>query len=1711
MRNTDDIVNNINNVEGLASANSVDGFILPNGGVSIYNGATNTLIPIGGNNSAGTVNQDSNILFTVSANQPNCSIFVNGENTFRTTPNKVSFRLSEVVRDGTKTITLKKEGFSTDESYVIHTINNPNFNQSALTGYQNTTFNQDGVFGIVPNKQIYTNISPYSFKIDYYKNGVLQSYDGTFDSNEIKSLEFKMEVSSVKNIETKSGTYNLTINLDGPDNSVIANKIGSNDFVKLVKGINLIVSDAGSKYSISSTNLNLYKINKIQATSEGFKPKTLQPENAESLATEISLDTNYVVDITSEQFSSVLNPKPVIDVINKEARKYNIHSKIDYPIALAKNGGPLTKITAYIGTKTHTFSNLNIEDTNSTVVLIPADTFDKIGNYKIVLVPSNTDGDGDILEIPLSVVDEIYVGVPDLRNISYPTDMTGPDYVGYNVDFDISYESVNTDYIRIHINDSLGYIQEKADGKVTLNFQNLLNVGNINLENDANVHSITLKLVPHNISGFEVVTGKAEILTIKFHQGANQIPRSLVINRISDAFIQQLDESIFEDETSKYLTHLLHIGNGDNKVITTWTGSLDSLILKTYEAIPTSIQPNQEVWISKLISNPIIETVKLISETEEVCNQLKGPNFSLFADNGIEYKIYDDLVASGSVTSTDLINEYATNLGINTKNLDIQYVSGSVYTFNNFINFSSAAERLNNFFYKIKLIEYYKSKYQGLAAETYVPTYDGYSGGVLTQDGYQTITEDGLFDIQWEIASYNGIAQQNEAKKVFASLNEVLRSFDGYENFLYKSTDVLAYPKTKYTHPITGLTTYILNSSEDSTVLNWYYSILDKSETYDKYNPNYLINNIPKHISENSTNEDFLTFLNMIGQHFDIIWSYINGLSRLKKLEASQTKGIANDLVKNMLESLGWDSKRAFNSEFLWEYAFGTYKDGFQKYSMPLKDANNEVWRRILNNLPYILKHKGTGRAMKAVMACYGVPQSMLTIMEFGGPQDPDKGGSTKFTFDDRTAAIHLQVSSSISVPWHEVDNTGLYPQSIEFRIKPDIVKNTRIISSSQFNLDIIQTTGSYVRLDFSLGDSSVLAGPYFEEPFLSGSPVVSTIYITPETSGVYALGPDTYTSSLDFPLSTENYSNILLNKYNYGSSTLYEVLLATSDGHRITTYASMSLLSAATPWESGSSLSVGNTFSGSLDEFRLWRVPLQPSKFQNHTLFPDAINGNSYTASTHDLLFRLDFEYPKDRTLDPNIKNVAISDIYAESFASASYIYSASTYPYQYISYDRTVTATVPSLGFGYGNKIRFEDQELVGDLSYKARATKKSFDRAPIDSNRLGLFFSPIKELNMDILKAFGDFNIDNYIGDPSDEYKDSYKELDVLREYYFERLDRNINEYIQLVRYIDKSLFEVLADLAPARAKVSKGLLIEPHYLERSKTKWKKLESERNDFDTSISINENNEINAESLAKDALLDAREAAIFDFEYDNLNGLVDAHDVYNLEGNNENYETEVDYNFYDLLEASAPFYNSEIQCPTGETLMAEIDSFKFEQIGMEKDSLSNLGFGLYAKNGVGIVHKYDEIFGNEHLTGSRQNIYLVKQQYVKNVPLQVSGYPVNGYQPGDQVKYENVPVTNYKYKVSIVPFSGSIADSSEIVEVKALNGYFPTHYKYKNNLSEGLKRSFWKGSKQGLDANGVLTTPDGLPAVETFTTNPNVLRVAKTGRGSGEPILIVD
>jgi len=1273
----------------------------------------------------------------------------------------------------------------------------------------------------------------------------------------------------------------------------------------------------------------------------------------------------------------------------------------------------------------------------------------------------------------VNVVDDIYVPVPDIREIEYPTVVAGADFRGADVDFDFSWNSINTTYIRIYIGGSKEYIQVGAKGNQTLNIKkDILGkyIPKRVYDENPDAFNIPISMIPYNASGREVVAGKKEKFTVVFDKGDLDIPRSVAVNRILDGFSSQFDFNVFKE--SKYLNHLLHLGNGDNDIITRFQGlSLpdeSSLILKLYEPLPTSVQPNQKVWISKLQTEPIIETITIVGQDDHYCPPLQGANFSLEQDSSIGYQIFDDLVASGSASQTSLIREYTQKSGVDTEKLNIQYSSGSQFVFDNFVHFGSAEERIKNFYYKVQLLESYETNYEDLTGANIV------LGSLETEDGYIILTETNI-ELESEAPSITTEIQL-EANSVLEKIDSVILTFDAFEKFLYFENNDVTWPKQGDGS---------LYGSTSSEVSAWYNSSVTEASTYDRNNVDYLVNNLPEYIREDYQNEDFMLFLDMMGQHFDLLWCYTKALSDLNKLDNQSSIGFSNELVYHLLESLGWEGKKAFDSQFLWEYAFGLNKDGTEKYGRSLKSANEEVWRRILNNLPYLLKHKGTARSLKAAMACYGVPQSLLTIMEFGGPQDPTLGGTTKFTFEDRTAAINFTNNGEyVQTPWKQPIGETETPNAVEFRVnlkEPGDYNIARVFGEftgtdeEYWRLSVTQTTGSFGYLSLHLSGSI--------------------------TQQVYELSTDA------FNIFNDEYTQIVINRTQSGLNNTFQLFAKEAVGERLRTDIESDTLTITgeTSWDTGSlvNLQIGYGMTGSMDEVRLWTKALEEGVIETHTLLPDSIAGNNYSASSEDLVFRLDFEYPKDRTNDNTIINVAIAEKYGVSQGTAVGFPSASLYPYQYTPYERTVTAKVPSLGFNYSDKIRFEDQTLVTDLSHKVRATKKSFDQAPIDSSRLGLFFSPTKELNMDILKSFGSFNIDNYIGDPSDEYKSEYTELKHLREYYFERLNRNIDEYIQLVRYIDKSLFDVLQDLVPARAKVSKGLLIEPHLLERNKTQWKPSVAETGHYDSNVEI-DYVEFTSDNPQYLATLDAEQDVNLVADTHHYDGTITDTEDINLVMEYSTYNADIATTDETELTGEYPTYEMSIDADvaeaTIETSVEEITSFT--QVGTDPDLVVNGGFGLYAENGVGIVTRLD-IFGN--MTSSRQQIYKVKESYIELEKVQTEGWPATT--GSEQVKYEFVDVTKYKYVISKLPF-GSTAPTvgGNIVEVEALNGYFPSHYRNVNNLGEGLRRSFFKGSQQTA-----ATTPDGLDPVETFTTNPNILRVANTGRGSGEPILEVD
>jgi hypothetical protein len=1027
------------------------------------------------------------------------------------------------------------------------------------------------------------------------------------------------------------------------------------------------------------------------------------------------------------------------------------------------------------------------------------------------------------------------------------------------------------------------------------------------------------------------------------------------------------------------------------------------------------------------------------------------------------YESLDDLILSSSVSSSsNLVSTYLSSSFIDTDSLNIEYASGSEYLWNNFVHFSSAKERVDNFVYKVQLIEAY---------ETLIVSASNGAGS---------------------------IAELNEKERQTLKKNQLIQGFDGFEKFLYTSSSFTLSTASSLTWPYNGNARI---SAENTIVKNWYANLIELAETYDVQNPNWVQNNIPQYIVTNAENDSLLLFFSMIGQHFDNIYYHTKAIEKSRGLGYKSKGGISDKILFDTLKSLGWDAKNLAADAKLWEYAFGLDSNGSTKYETPAKKRTYEVWRRIVNNLPYLLKHKGTRRGIYAIMSCYGIPSSNLSILEFGGPEvtDETKG---KYEFDNITTGLKFTSGAYVQFDWKNTERNRK-PDTIEFFVKPSTAGDYDIIQSDNGMVLNISGSGEYGVVTFNYVGNEVKSStlPIFNGKFFG-------IEVSREVSGSY--------HNFELNIRQADKERTIFQQAN-----------------------SSSILAASSAWNNGSYIRLGNDFVGTIDEFRLWSTPLDKERFYEHVSFPEMINGNHVSASTDDLYFRLDFEYPKNLAVSSSLINVDTNmyfsgsltrndyeenigtTIYSvnpsASFSASAYNFVSSyTYPYQFEVIDRTVVLEMPDAGSSrYStNKVRFETQytlngqEISGsngvDLSVKSRATKKAFDQSPTDSNRVGLFFSPTKELNIDIAKSLGGLNLDNYIGDPADRYKDTYKRLDDLRHYYFQRFDgRDIYQYINLIKLYEKSMFDDIKKMLPARVKATTGLLIEPHFLERSKIAKNKPTGENEQYNVDIHYDETTFVLSENSQREAFIDANLSENIFGENNQYDGIIYTASIDKIVSDSYQYETNIGCNSTTL--ATSDYYQKTASIDAGldaTTILSEIDIINSNLV-VGQTPYETVGFGIYGQNGYAIRTYID---ADGITKKERIKVDLIKEQKQRDI---VKYKVVVGGKGDERGGLELTSSVYYETYLNIQPFSGSKtinAGTGSIVSVTPLSGYLPTHYRKTSDLTRGLENSFFRGSK-----NTAATTLDGTPPVEVFTTNPNTLRVNKAGRDASEPILEVE
>ena len=919
-------------------------------------------------------------------------------------------------------------------------------------------------------------------------------------------------------------------------------------------------------------------------------------------------------------------------------------------------------------------------------------------------------------------------------------------------------------------------------------------------------------------------------------------------------------ENPYYDER-KNLNYLINFGNNDRRLVVNWdTDDVaypdypHSLIFKLYEPLPKSISSKTYFHIVEEITPSAIEDVVLTGEVQEKAQfKLRPPNWDnidtrfIGKSEPVELSSWDNLLSTSSFTSQQLVDKYFSSsyAGVD---LNIDYRE-----YKNYVHFGSAAERLANFKYKMQLLE-------------------SYSGSIAEES-----------QVKGSTASVKGYQQKK---------SELLNSFDQYEKYLYYNsgssfTDSYRdIPNTFWvnkTWPKTGEGTssfepYKLAKVDSEIATKWYEREFVSASAYDKQNQDSLINSLPLHLQENNENVEYHLFLDMIGQHFDTIWTYINNLTELNNTKEKMNEGIPKDLVYHTVKSMGYQLDLGTNVTQLWEFALGADATGSFQYGNKesYEDISKETWRRIGNNLPYILKHKGTARGIKALLACYGVPETIIKIREFGGPDAADKNLDSKlerdelkeyrdssFIEDDHfiyAARFTGESNQYMTGSWTGSATTtpsGRFPDTVQFRFKtPSDSKSTDATTRERSQV-LFQVGNEWAIVTKQSGSYSTKNNKGFVEFHLSGS---GTSKVISTDKSVFSDG------DMGTNIFTDTWTNVMIRRTNLtdnvaGASSptqsyqlfvkqfddetkrlVYDwsgsMMVSSSDVTYNNSWTGSGIAKTSNPKSfylggvSGGTSKFGRNFKGNMLEMRQWAGTLSQSAFENHTQAPQAYNGNAFFSSYDDMIVRWKMDQAQDysthqvKDLKPNqadeFKNNPLKHAKMEGFGSTDY---DETYV--------TNRMSVPNIGPNRraDSKIRTNDNKLFyGRLSVNKRSERMLAETAPVESPKLGVYLSPGDLVNDDIMRTFAGADFDSLIGDPRDQYKDKYPDLELARYLYFRKFKEdpiNLSDYMDIIKLYDLSLFDQLKRVMPARSKPAAGVLIEPSILERPKIAWKKPE--------------------------------------------------------------------------------------------------------------------------------------------------------------------------------------------------------------------------------------------------------------------------------------------
>ena len=758
-------------------------------------------------------------------------------------------------------------------------------------------------------------------------------------------------------------------------------------------------------------------------------------------------------------------------------------------------------------------------------------------------------------------------------------------------------------------------------------------------------------LVTNLIHFIDVASSVAAISTDRTEIQFNGVPGQ------SDASNTYFGENVLPQHLG---FHKLDIGFGRFRRMLNWTVDSLDLITKLDAPLPNDVFGGGTYPLYMDITDPTKMYIEWEVEGDSITYPFLAPNFDIKVRSGTpaatEFKTSNDITGTVKETKDKLINKYLSS-SYGEIELNIDYKDPSQY-----IHFSSYEERLLNFKYKLQLIEKYD----------------------LEVSASNTITGD--------VASSDAVVLDKNTS--IRKRDEVISTFDTFENYMYfeSSSHVSGtlgdfwsntWPKSTTVKP------HRIFATTSSEANEWLTGAIQSASLYDRNNPNMLSKALPEYVIDDPLNSTIITLSDMIGQHYDVVWTYVKGITDISVRDESLSTGIAKNLLWHVGTSMGMKLPNGNAAEDLWKYALGTDESGslassgtgFESGSLPQlssEDVTKNIWSRLINNMPYFLRTKGTTRGVKAVLACYGVPDTIIDIKEYGGPKGLNDTERQTLTEQRTVYNPRIVQGETFQLKSTKATITEQAPRAFQFRFKTtnkqDMVlleKNgvpwfinihhsgsiTQTVQNKGASANIPQIAlgertekGIYGRLTFLITGSLNYDGGK-EVPAESQILSASTPYLPLYNGDWWNVTLQTEVSSSTNATTdntTQNQKWILdcRSAKDHSNGRITHSGSATLENHSGSYSASFNntwrQFGADTYWNFGGFLATSNAtryndtgvrgtggtvkqFSGSFQEIRLWTSPekLEDRVLDIQTLSPRTIVGNNFSSSYDHLVAR--------------------------------------------------------------------------------------------------------------------------------------------------------------------------------------------------------------------------------------------------------------------------------------------------------------------------------------------------------------------------------------------------------------------------------------------------------------------------------------------------------